>query len=153
MSAPQKTPPQKAPQQVAPQQEAQKLRIRVVESVNLLLQEPAIRLTEKEGMMTLQVAVTGFSPDGFEMQITPDDILIQSERAREEQDETVNVHLSEFHEGRLFRQIHLPAPIEVGLTEARYHYGLLTITAPIATQGIPAEGKVSGSASQEQSQS
>jgi HSP20 family molecular chaperone IbpA len=148
MSAPQKTSPlaapqkasqpsapQEASQQEASQQQTGELRIKVVDSINReLLQEPAIELTEKDGTLTLQVAVAGFSPDEFETQITCEDVLIQSERAPEEPDETANVHLSEFHEGRLFRQISLPVPIEVGLVQARYQHGMLTITAPIALQ-------------------
>ena len=136
LSAPQKASQQAAPQIEAPQKETEELRIKVVDSINReLLQEPAIALTEKDGTLTLQVAVAGFSPNEFETQITCEDVLIQSERPPEEPDETVNVHLSEFHEGRLFRQISLPAPIDVGLVEARYQHGMLTITAPIVPQG------------------
>ena len=97
-----------------------------------LLWEPQIELSEDHGTLVLQVAMAGFKPDEFDVQVTPQDVLIQAEGLPAEPDDTVTVHVSEFRQGRLFRDVRLPTPIEVDRAEARYRYGLLTITAPLA---------------------
>jgi HSP20 family protein len=104
-----------------------------------LLFSPAIELTEDEGTLTLQVAIAGFKPDEFDVQLTPEDVLIQSDDLGGELDPALTVHVSDFPQGRLFREVHLPAPIEVDRAEARYRYGLLTITAPLAELPVAEE--------------
>ena len=115
-----------------------------LEASRELMWSPSIELTEKDGKLTLEAAVPGLEPADLDVQITPEDVLIRSDRTRSEPDGGAKVHTCEFRSGKLFRDIHLPARIDPKSAQAEYHNGLLRITAPIARQKGPRRVKIAG---------
>jgi len=95
---------------------------------------PPIELTEADGTLTLEAALAGLEASDLNVQATPDDILIKSDRMHQDR-EGVKVHCCEFRHGKLFREVRLPSRIDPERTQAEYRNGLLHITAPIVEEG------------------
>jgi HSP20 family protein len=98
-----------------------------------LVLAPPIELRQTGGDLVLEVAVVGLDLKDLDVQVAPEDILVQSKRAKpthESEDDTV--YQSEFPRGKLFRAVNLPHPIDPTRVRARYRSGLLEITAPLA---------------------
>ena len=108
-----------------------------------LVWRPAIELTEKGDQFRLELAAAGVDPKNIDIEVTPEDILIQADVHHEHGETKGDVYACEFAHGNLFRSIHLPKKIEPEKVKAEFKNGLLTLNAPIAreapTQKFPIE--------------
>lgn len=93
---------------------------------------PAVELCQQEGQMHLAVAIAGVDPKDLDIRVTPEDILITAEVNHRHEAQEGTVHLCEFERGRLFRSVHLPAPIDPDSVKAECRDGLLRLTAAVA---------------------
>ena len=105
--------------------------------------KPAIELVQKEGRLTLEATTPGFGPDELDVRVSPEDILIQSERTHQPPTEGETVFQCEFARGKLFRDVQLPARIDPQQAKAEYRNGLLRITAPVVADSGPQRIEIS----------
>ena len=99
-----------------------------------LVWKPAIELTEKDNAFQLEVAAPGMDAKDFDIEVTPEDILIKAEAQHEHKKEKGEIHISEFAYGNLFRSIRLPKKIDPENVTAEFKNGVLTLNAPIAAE-------------------
>lgn len=95
---------------------------------------PAAELAERDGELTLEVALAGFEPNEIEVTATPREIIVKAghENRREGNRPEPKVQWSEFRSNNVFRRVELPAAVDVDKIAASYENGLLKIAAPKA---------------------
>jgi HSP20 family protein len=93
---------------------------------------PAVELRRKNNTFVVLAAVAGLGPEQVEVAVSPHDLLVQSDIVHRHTGDEGEVHMCEFHRGRLFRAVHFPEAIAPDLTKAEMKNGLLRITAPVA---------------------
>lgn len=98
---------------------------------------PAVELRRKDNTFVVLAALAGLEPDQVEVAITPHDLLVQSDIVHRHSGDEGEVHVCEFHRGRLFRAVHFPEAIAPDRTKAEMKNGLLRITAPVAGAEAP----------------
>ena len=102
-----------------------------------LVWSPAVEVRQKDNQFEIRAAVPGVGARDLEVQVAPEDVLIQADVHHEHTPEEGTVCLCEFAGGRLFRSIHLPEKIDPGSAKVEYRDGMLRLTAAIA-KAIPA---------------
>ena len=95
---------------------------------------PAIEMSQHDGEIVVEAALAGLEPTEIDVQVTPDALVIAADRRHAHTKTKGTIHVCEFASGRLFRSIPLPAPIDPHDVKARYHNGLLTVTATLANR-------------------
>jgi HSP20 family protein len=97
-----------------------------------LVWRPAIELSEKDAVFTLDVDVAGVAPKELDVQVTPNSVLIESKVSYDYKKGKGTVHTCEFRAGKLFRSVEFPEPVDPDRVKAECRKGLLRITAPVA---------------------
>jgi HSP20 family protein len=100
-----------------------------------LVWKPAFELSEKDGRFNLEAALAGVDAKDIDIEVTPEDIIIQASTQHQHKDQEGTVHYCEFHAGKVFRSIHLPKTINPDKVKAEFKNGLLRLTAEIAEEG------------------
>jgi HSP20 family protein len=100
---------------------------------------PAVELRRKDNAFVVLAALAGLEPDQVEVAVTPHDLLVQSDIVHRHSGDEGEVHVCEFHRGRLFRAVHFPEAIAPDRMKAEMRNGLLRITAPLAGAADPIE--------------
>jgi HSP20 family protein len=101
---------------------------------NEVVWRPAIELRETEKELLLTVAAPGVDPKDFEIEATPDDIVIKSDIHHEHSEDEGAVHSCEFMCGSMFRAIHFPKRVNPDGVKAEYKNGILKIQAPLSKE-------------------
>jgi HSP20 family protein len=96
--------------------------------------KPPIELSEIDGEFTLTMDVAGVKLPDLDVQVSGQDVLVQSKISYDYEKGKGTVHACEFHPGKLFRSVHFPKPINPDKVSAEYHDGLLRITAGVARE-------------------
>src|ERR1051326_1729057 len=96
--------------------------------------KPALELSEKDGQLQLEAAVSGVEAKDIDIEVTPEDIILKAEVHHEHKDQKGTVHYCEFETGRMFRSIHLPKKINPDKVKAEFKNGLLRVTAQVAEE-------------------
>src|SRR6266516_664569 len=99
-----------------------------------LVWKPAVELTEKDNEFLLEVAAPGVNSKDLNIEVTAADILIKADVHHEHKDKKGEVYVCEFAHGNIFRSIHLPKKIDPEKVRAEFKNGMLTLTAPVATE-------------------
>jgi len=99
-----------------------------------LLWKPAVELREADGEYVLEAAVSGVNPEGIEIEVTPDDIVLKADTHHEHEEKKGTVHICEFASGKMYRSIHLPKKINPDKVKAEFKNGLLRLTAEVAAE-------------------
>jgi HSP20 family protein len=99
-----------------------------------LLWKPAVELREADGEFVLEAAVSGVNPEGIEIEVTPDDIVLKADTHHEHEEKKGTVHICEFAAGKIYRSIHLPKKINPDKVKAEFKNGLLRLTAEVAAE-------------------
>lgn len=99
-----------------------------------LIWRPALELSEHEHHLCLELATAGVEGKDLDVRVTRDDVVISAPTHHGHADTETTVHVCEFREGRLFRAVHLPRPVDPSQARAEYRNGLLRITVPLATE-------------------
>lgn len=97
-----------------------------------LVWKPAVELRQKDNQFEVLAALPGVEAKDLDVQVTPEDVLIQAGVHHEHTAEEGTVHVCEFNGGKLFRSIHLPEKIDPSSVKAEYRNGLLVLKAAIA---------------------
>lgn len=97
-----------------------------------LVWRPAIEVRERDGSVTVLVALPGVEPRDVEVDVTPHDVVVKAETTHKHSEDKGRVHRCEFVAGQLFRSIALPKPIDVVRAKAELHNGMLRVTAPVS---------------------
>lgn len=79
-------------------------------------------------------ALAGVDPKDITVEITSQDIVIRAETKQTETKDVGQLNESGFVSGQFFRSMHFPKPIDTTKAKAEYKNGLLTVTAPVATE-------------------
>ena len=99
-----------------------------------LLWKPAVELREADGEFVLEAAVSGVNPEGIEIEVTPDDVVLKADTHHEHEEKNDTVHICEFASGKMYRSIHLPKKINPDKVKAEFKNGLLRLTAEVAAE-------------------
>jgi HSP20 family protein len=101
-----------------------------------LVRKPAIELTEKDNLFTVNVEMPGVSAKDLTIEVTPDEMLVTAETREERKEEKDKIHSSEIMTGSLFRAITFPKRINTDRVQAELKNGMLKVTAPVATEQL-----------------
>ena len=99
-----------------------------------LLWSPALELSETQGELLLEAALSGVDAKDIDIEVTPDDIVLKADFQHEHEKKKGTVHICEFEAGKMFRSIHLPKKINPDNVKAEFRNGLLRLTAEIAEE-------------------
>jgi HSP20 family protein len=99
-----------------------------------LVWKPAFELCEKDGRFLLEAALAGVDAKDIDIEVTPEDIILQASTKHHHKEDKGTVHYCEFHAGKMFRSIHLPKRINPDKVKAEFKNGLLRLTAEIAEE-------------------
>jgi HSP20 family protein len=94
-----------------------------------IFQVPRMELAENDGEFQLQLAVPGFDAKDLRVAALPDAIIVEGEAAHQHRAVRGSVRVCEFGERRVFRQIPLPAAVDIDRVSATLDKGLLEIHA------------------------
>lgn len=95
---------------------------------------PEMELTESDGEFQLQLALPGFDVKDIRVAALPNAVIVEGESAHHHRHTNGTVHVCEFGESLLFRQIPLPKPINVDQVSATLDNGVLQVRAAKAEQ-------------------
>lgn len=96
--------------------------------------KPAVELREKDGTFTVEAALAGVDLKDMIVEITPQELVIKAATEHSHSEKRGQIHQCEFVAGQLFRSVHFPKLVDPAKAKAEYRNGLLTVTAPIASQ-------------------
>jgi HSP20 family protein len=96
--------------------------------------KPPIELEERDNEFHLAIAAAGVDPKDFDIQVTPEDILIKADVHHDHKEKKGEIRVCEFASGNLFRHIHLPKKVDMDNVKAEFKNGMLTLSAPIAEE-------------------
>ena len=99
-----------------------------------LVWRPPFELSEKDGQLQLEVALSGVEAKDIDLQVTPEDIVLTASTQHQHTDQKGTVHYCEFEAGKMFRAIHLPKTINPDKVKAEFRNGLLRVTADVAEE-------------------
>jgi HSP20 family protein len=99
-----------------------------------LVWRPSFELSEKDGQFRLEAALSGVEAKDIDIEVTPEDIVLQANTEHKHTDEKGIVHYCEFEAGKMFRAIHLPKKINPDKVKAEFKNGLLRLTAEVAAE-------------------
>lgn len=94
--------------------------------------KPCIELREKDGSFEVLAATPGVDAKDLDVQVTPEEVLIQADIHHRHTPEKGTVHVCEFTGGKLFRSIRFPQSIDPDSVKVEYKNGLLRLTAAAA---------------------
>jgi HSP20 family molecular chaperone IbpA len=97
-----------------------------------MVRRPAIDVLEKDGAVTVSASLAGVEPQEVEVDISPRDVVIKAQTSHWHDERDVRVYRCEFKSGQIFRQVHLPRPVDANRAQADLKNGVLNVTAPIA---------------------
>ena len=99
---------------------------------------PAIELSRHGARFIVTAAVAGVEPGQLDIALTSEDLLLQADVQHRHARGGDDVHLCEFHHGRLFRSVHFPEQIQPDKARVVLKNGLLRLTVPLAGKRPPA---------------
>ena len=106
---------------------------------NELVWKPAVEVRQKDTQLEVLAALPGVDARDVDVQVTPEEMLIQAETHHAHKADKGTVHTCEFKAGRVFRSVRFPAKIDPRSVKAQYHDGMLALTASLAESAAPRE--------------
>jgi HSP20 family protein len=91
---------------------------------------PEAKLSEKDGKLHIELAVPGFDAKDLKITTAENELVVQAENCRKEEQEDGNIYFCEFSDKSFFRRFALPAPVNVDRVTAHLEKGILHVTAP-----------------------
>ena len=105
-----------------------------------LLWRPCAELTETDDALRASFAMAGIAAKDVKVQVEPDRLTVRAATKHEHRKEEGDLQFCEFHQGRLYRSIALPAAVVPEKARAEMKEGILTVTLPKAKE--PAGKKI-----------
>jgi len=96
-----------------------------------------VEITERNGTINVTAAVPGFKPEDVEISVDGTTLMISGETHTMEHLEDENVLHTDFYSDRFFRNIPLPAAVDVNGAKANIKHGMLKISLPKAAATEP----------------
>jgi HSP20 family protein len=84
--------------------------------------------TDKE--VIVRAEAPGFQPGDFTIDLCGNTLTIRAEHKESKEEKQEGLQVSERRWGRMDRSVTLPAPVDAGKVDARYHNGVLEIHLP-----------------------
>ena len=107
---------------------------------------PAAELIEEDDEFEVKVALAGFDAKDITVTATPRELIVKAskkdERREDEEREGAVVRWSEFQSNDVYRQIDLPADVDVDKITAEFEHGMLEIEAPKIREKSPKGKKI-----------
>jgi HSP20 family protein len=95
---------------------------------------PAVDVYETEAEVVVKAELPGVKKEEVQVTAERDAITLRGETKRAEEVKEEGYHRKEIREGKFYRAIALPAPIQPDKVTAKFDNGILTITAPRAEE-------------------
>lgn len=92
-----------------------------------VLRAAPVKITEANGKVNVTIAAPGFKPEEIEVSVRDNTLIVSGETATEEKKEDETTFYSEWKSNRFFRQLALPADVEVDGAEATLKDGVLKL--------------------------
>jgi len=105
-----------------------------------LLWRPCAELTETDDALRANFVMAGIAAKDVKVQVEPDRLTVRAATKHEHRKEEGDLQFCEFHQGRLYRSIALPATVVPEKVQAEMKEGILTVTLPKAKE--PAGKKI-----------
>lgn len=90
----------------------------------------ALEVAETDDAVIVYAELPGLRPGDFQIEATPDRLVLKGERAEEREERADGFHRLERRYGSFLRTIALPAEVQPEKAEARYRDGVLRVTLP-----------------------
>lgn len=91
---------------------------------------PQVELFEKDQKLILRADLPGLSKDEVDVEMTDDAVVLRGERRQEREEDEEGYYRSERSYGSFYRQIPLPAGVDVEEAQATFRNGVLEIEMP-----------------------
>lgn len=95
------------------------------------------QLQETEDAVVLRLEAPGMEPDGFDISVEDDYLVISGEKRVQREQQEGRYHLLECAYGRFERAIPLPVAVDENAARASYRHGVLQVTLPKRTGHRP----------------
>jgi HSP20 family molecular chaperone IbpA len=99
-----------------------------------LVWAPPISLEDDGDQIVVQLSAPGIDPDHIDVEVTPDDLLVEAEAHEEKHKRAGKTRMHEMRSARLFRSVHFPKTIDPDSAAAEFKNGVLKLTAKLARQ-------------------
>ena len=96
--------------------------------------KPAVEVSEKDGTLQIEAAVSGVEAKDIDLQVTPEQIVVRSNIEHQHKEGKGLVHYCEFERGNMFRSIKLPKKIDPDKVKAEFKNGLLRVSAQVVEE-------------------
>lgn len=96
-----------------------------------------IEVSETSESYCVKAMVPGINPDMIQVETSKDDLTITADLSPRQLNENEKAHFSEFKYGKMSRYISFAMPINTEKVEAKYEFGILTITLPKQEAALP----------------
>jgi HSP20 family protein len=104
---------------------------------------PAVNILETDDRFTLNVAAPGMTKADFNIEVTPENLLIiSSEKKQQNESQNGRFTLKEFSFASFSRSFNLPESVDAEQINASYENGLLEITLPKKPEALPKPARV-----------
>lgn len=90
----------------------------------------AAEVRETEDQIVVRLEAPGLEPDGFDLEIVDDVLVIRGEKQVQNHSTQGNYHITECAYGAFERAIPLPGPVDPARTRAKYRRGVLQVSLP-----------------------
>ncbi len=99
-----------------------------------LFWQPPISVVERNGMLTVEMALPGLKPEDVDVQLTEHKILVRSECERASAGDRSEAQIDELRHGALCRCVELSATLQPAAARATLCDGMLKIEVPVAKE-------------------
>lgn len=96
--------------------------------------QPSASVIERDGTVTVEMALPGCKPDDVDVQVTAHRIVVRSECGRAGAGDDDRVHVDELPHGRAFRCVELSTTLQPATARATLRDGILTIEVPVVAE-------------------
>jgi HSP20 family protein len=100
-----------------------------------LLRYVPVEITEADGMLKVNAAVPGYTPEDIELSVKDNVLMMSGKTEKKEEKKDENLVYSDLRSDRFFRQFTLPSPVDADKAMATLKDGILHIDLPKATKG------------------
>ena len=94
-----------------------------------IFQIPKMEFAEKDGEYEIELRVPGFEAKDIHIAALPDALIVEGDVHQERRRTEGNMHVNEYSERKVFRNIPLPEPVDVDHVSATLDHGLLRLKA------------------------
>ena len=99
-----------------------------------LVWSPPISMEEEGDEIVVQLSAPGIDADHIDVELTPNDLLVEGEAHEQKQKRTSKGRVREMRSAKLFRSVHFPRAIDPDSAEAELKNGVLKLTAKLARE-------------------